>query len=161
VIGPDFFSTMGMRVLAGREFTWSDDKHSPPIAAVSQSLADRLYGGQNPIGQYLYWGIRATQQKLRIVGVVNSASLWNVQTIQPMAVYRPLLQNPEYNDEPLMDLRTAPDPVTLKSAAERALRSLGHHYSLRTATLDERLSSYITVQRLTGCWLVFSERRLY
>jgi len=150
VIGPDFFSTVGMRVLAGREFTWSDDEHSPQVAVVSQTLAERLYGRQNPIRQYLYWGVRATQMKLRIVGVVNSASLWNVETIQPMAVYRPLLQNPEYSDEPLMDVRTAPDPATLKSAAERVIRSLGHHYSLRTATLDERLSSFITVQRLTA-----------
>jgi predicted permease len=150
VVGPDFFSTMGMRVLAGREFTWSDDEHSPQVAVVSQTLAERLYGSQNPIGQYLYWGVRATQMKLRIVGVVNSASLWNVATIQPMAVYRPLLQNPEYGDEPLMDVRTAPEPASLKSAAERAIRSLGHHYSLRTATLDERLSSFITVQRLTA-----------
>ncbi len=150
VIGPDFFSTMGMRVLAGREFTWSDDEHSPQVAVVSQTLAERLYGSQNPIGQDLYWGVRATQMKLRIVGVVNSASLWNVETVQPMAVYRALLQNPEYSDEPLMDVRTAPDPATLKSPAERAIRSLGHHYSLRTATLEERLNSFITVQRLTA-----------
>jgi predicted permease len=150
VIGPDFFSTMGMRVLAGREFTWSDNEHSAQVAVVSQTLAERLYGSQNPIGQYLYWGVRATQMKLRIVGVVNSASLWNVETIQPMAVYRPLLQNPEYSDEPLMDVRTSPAPATLKSAAERVLRSFGRHYSLRTATLDERLSSFITVQRLTA-----------
>jgi predicted permease len=150
IIGPDFFSTMGMRVLAGREFTWSDDEHSPQVAVVSQTLAERLYGSRYPIGQYLYWGVRATQMKLRIVGVVNSASLWNVETLQPMAVYRPLLQNPEYSDEPLMDVRTAPEPASVKAAAERAIRSLGHHYSLRTATLDERLSSFITVQRLTA-----------
>ncbi len=149
VIGPDFFSTMGMRLLAGREFTWSDDEHSPQVAVVSQTLAQRLYGTHSPIGQDLYWGVRATQMKLRIVGVVNSASLWNVSTIQPMAIYRPLLQRPDY-DEPLMDVRTAPDPATLKSAAERVIRSLGHHYSLRTATLDERISSFITVQRLTA-----------
>jgi predicted permease len=148
-IGPDFFSTMGMRVLAGREFTWSDDEHSEQVAVVSKTLAERLYGRQNPIGQDLYWGVRTIQLKLRIVGVVNSASLWNVQSLQPMAVYRPLLQRSDY-DQPLMDVRTAPDPATLKSAAERAIRSLGHHYSLRTATLDERLGSFITVQRLTA-----------
>jgi predicted permease len=149
VIGPDFFATMGMRILAGREFTWSDDEHSPQVAVVSKNLAEKLYGSQNPIGQDLYWGVRTIQQKLRIVGVVNSASLWNVQSIQPMAVYRPLLQRPDY-DQPLMDVRTAPSPATLKFAAERAIRSLGHHYSLRTATLDERLGSFITVQRLTA-----------
>jgi ABC-type antimicrobial peptide transport system permease subunit len=49
-----------------------------------------------------------------------------------------------------MDVRTAPDSATLKSAAERVVRSFGHQYSLRTATLDERLASFITVQRLTA-----------
>jgi predicted permease len=149
VIGPEFFATMGMRVLAGREFDWSDDEHSPPVAVVSKKLAEQLYGRENPLGRDLYWSVRSNQQKLKIVGVANNASLWKVESIEPTAVYRPLLQNPDYN-EPLLDIRTLVEPGTLKAAAERTLRSLGHHSSLRTATLDERLDGRITAQRLTA-----------
>ncbi len=150
VVGPNFFSTMGMRILNGRDLSWSDDEHSPAVAIISQSLAGRLYGRENPVGRNLYWGPRGYQDKLHVVGVVNSASLWKVESLQPMAVYRPLLQNLEYGGEPLMDVRTAVDPHSIKGAAERAVRSLGRHYSLRTMTVEERLDSYLTVQRLTA-----------
>jgi len=149
VVGPNFFPTMGMRLLAGREFAWSDDEHSQLVAVVSKKLAEQLYGRENSLGRDLYWGVRANQQKLRIVGVVNNASLWKVESSEPAAVYRPLLQNADYN-EPLMDIRTTVDPATLKGAAEHAIRSLGYHFSLRTATLDERLDSRLTAQRLTA-----------
>jgi len=148
-VGPDFFSTMGMRVMAGREFNWSDDEGSQQVAVVSRKLADQLYGAMNPIGQDLYWGVRSNQQKLRVVGVVNNASLWKVESVEPMAVYRPIMQLSDYN-EPLMDIRTAIDPAALKTAAEQAVRTLGRHYSLRTATLEERLDAFITAQRLTA-----------
>lgn len=147
VVGPDFFTTMGMKVLTGREFAWNDDDHSPKVAVVSKKLAEQLYGDDNPVGRDLYWGVRAMQQKLRIVGMVNSASLWKVESVEPAAVYRPLLQATDY-DEPLMDIRTLLEPSSLKGAAERIVRSLAHHYSLQTTTLDERLDHYITAQRL-------------
>jgi len=52
-VGPEFFATMGMRVLAGREFAWSDDEHSQQVAVVSKKLADQLFGGENPLGRDL------------------------------------------------------------------------------------------------------------
>jgi ABC-type antimicrobial peptide transport system permease subunit len=66
-----------------------------------------------------------------------------------MAVYRPILQNPTYN-EPLLDIRTTVDPGPLKSTVERTIRGMGSQYSLRTATLDERLDGFATAQRLTA-----------
>ena len=149
VVGPEFFTTLNMHVLAGREFTWSDDEHSQPVAIISKNLAEKLYGSENPMGRDVYWGVRSNQKKLRIVGVVNNASLWKVESVEPLAVYRALLQQPDYN-EPLLDIRTRVEPASLKTVAERTLRSLGQHYSLRTATIEERLDSFTTAQRLTA-----------
>ncbi len=115
-VGPGFFATMGMRVLAGREFAWSDDEHSQEVAVVSKKLSDQLFGGENPLGRDLYWGVRTIQQKFRIVGVVNNASLWKAESVEPMAVYRPLLQMSGY-DSPLMDIRTLAEPGSLKTVA--------------------------------------------
>ncbi len=149
IVGPDFFRTMGMHVLTGREFGWSDDEHAPMVAVVSQKLADKLFAGLNPLGRNFYSGAGSNQRKLQIVGVVNNASLWKVDSAEQLAVYRPILQYPDTN-EPLMDVRTLVEPGSLKTVAERAVRSFGYQYSLRTATLDERLDGRLTAQRLTA-----------
>jgi hypothetical protein len=153
-VAPDFFRVLGMNVLTGREFAWQDDTRDQNIAIISQSLATRLFKDQPAVGRSLYLGPRAFNQRLTIVGVVNNASLWKVEDPDPLAVYRPLVNG--FSDvDPMIVLRTAVDPRNLKASAERVVRSLGRHYSLRTMTLDERLDSHITAQRLTALLTAF------
>jgi predicted permease len=146
-VGPGFFSTAGMHFLAGRDLRWSDAKRDAVI--LSQSLAERLFGKQSPVGRTIYLGPPGHTWPVTIIGVVNSASLWKVESIHPLAVY--VLYEPDSSwNEPLMDVRTSIDPNALKASVERVIRSMGHHYSLRTMTVSERLDSHITVQRLTA-----------
>jgi predicted permease len=153
-VAPDFFSLVGMHLLAGRDVSWSDAGRPQSAAVISQSLADRLFGGQNPLGRTLYLGPHAHPRQLTIAGVVNSASLWKVESVRPLAVYTPY--EPAIDgDEPLMDVRTRLDPRALKTSAEQAVRQLGHHYSLLTMTVDERLDSHTAIQRLTAMLSAF------
>ncbi len=153
-VGPDFFAVAGMHVLSGREFNWQDGTAGREVAIISQRLAERLFGQEDAIGRTFYTGPIALAQKLRIVGVVNSASLWKVETAHPMAIYQPMAKT--FTDgDPLVDIRTTVDPRSVKTAAERVVASLGHQYSLRTMTVEERLDSYITVQRVTAMLAAF------
>jgi predicted permease len=154
-VGPDFFRVAGMHVLAGREFNWRDDGHDPPKnVIVSQSLARKLFGDGDAVDQIIYLGPHARAVPVKIVGVVNSASLWKVESVQPMALYVPL-DFGEAGSSPLMVIRTATDPRSIKTEAERVVRSLGNHYSLRTATVEERLDTFLSVQRLTAILAAF------
>ena len=148
-IGPDFFRMIGMRVLAGREFDWRDDEKGQRVVIISKSLADRLFPARNPIGQRIDVGPRTEHKGLEIVGVVNNASLWKPQTQDPPAVYIPVLQEPEYN-LPTLIVHTAEDPASVKTAAQRAVEALGHHYPLRTETFSERSDMFLTEQRVTA-----------
>ena len=139
-VGPDFFSLMGMRLLAGREFEWRDDERAPRVAIVSESLARRLFPEQNPIGRKIDTG-------REIVGVVSSASLWRAQSYDPIAVYVPLMQEPLYN-QPLADIRTTRDASTLAPAVQQTLESMGHHYPLLTQTLEQRADRFLSDERL-------------
>ncbi len=149
VAAPDFFRIMGMHIVAGREFTWRDDEHAPAVAIISESLSERLFPRENPVGREISLGPSGHQQHLQIVGIVNSASLWRAESRHPLAIYQSFAQMSDY-DQPLLDIRTAADSHTIKAPAERTLESLGRHYSLRTQTVDERLSGFLTVQRLTA-----------
>jgi macrolide transport system ATP-binding/permease protein len=154
LVGPDFFTVAGMHVLGGREFNWRDPERKGDIVIVSQDLAERLFGHENPIGRTLFIGLLAYRNLATIVGEVNNASLWKVETPAPLAYFRPITQT--WGDaDPLVDIRTSVDPRLLKAAAEQTIRSLGRHYSLRTMTVEERLDSYITAQRLTAMLAAF------
>jgi predicted permease len=147
--GPGFFRVMGMQVLTGREFDWHDEERGAEVAIVSDSLAKKLFGDGDPVGRTVYFGPHAHALPLKIVGVVNSASLWKVENPRPLAIYRKL--GSLFPDtEPLLDIRTQIDPRKLKVEAERTVREMGRHYSLRTLTVEERLDSYLSVQRLTA-----------
>ena len=153
-VGPGFFHVMGMHLLAGREFSWRDDEKAPQTAIISQSLAEKLFGNSNAIGRTVYFGPHAHAIPLKIIGVVNSASLWKVESFHPLAIYRSSLSYFPFA-EPLLDIRTTVDPRSLKTVVERVVRGLGRHYSLRTMTVEERLDSRISVQRLTALLAAF------
>lgn len=152
--GPDFFSTAGVQVLSGREFSWRDDEDKRNLVILTQSLSEKLFGHENPVGRTVFLFPVTYGEEATVIGVVNSASLWKLETQKPMAFFQPFTKI--WSDaDPLVDIRTAGDPRLIKAAAERVVRSFGRHYSLRTMTVDERLDSYITAQRLTAMLSAF------
>jgi putative ABC transport system permease protein len=145
VAGPGFFELVGMHVLTGRGFDWHDDLTGPAVCEISESLARDLFPDQNPIGRVL--DVPEFPAKgLRVIGVVNNASLWLVRHREPKAVYLPFLQQPAYN-QPLLTMRTAGDPLRFATDAERVLASLGHHYSIRTQSVEQRADLFLAEDR--------------
>ncbi|MDQ2834608.1 MAG: ADOP family duplicated permease [Acidobacteriota bacterium] len=149
-VAPGFFGVAGMHLLAGREFQWSDLSHKDrPVAIISKSLATHLFGHDDPIGKTIALGSISAKNNVTIIGVVNSAALWKVESSAPLAIYSLFGQRfQEY--EPILDVRTAAQPAVMKRAIERVIHGLGRHESLRSMTVEERLDSYITVQRITA-----------
>jgi predicted permease len=143
-VGPGFFGVAGMHVLGGREFDWRDSETAQPVAIVSESLARRLFPSVSPIGRTVDFGRR---KGLEIVGVVNSASLWNPRSRSPMAVYLALMQATEYNTS-IIDIRVAGDPTGVLPAVRRAVESLGRHIVLRAETLDQRAAMLLSTDRI-------------
>jgi putative ABC transport system permease protein len=145
--GPGVFHTMGMHVLAGREFDWRDDEHGTRVAVISESLARVLFANQNPIGRIIDAGSEPEHKGLTILGVVNSASLWKFESREPLAVYFALMQESRYNQSSLV-MRTISAPEATAHPAERTLESMGHQYSLRTSTLEKRTEDILASERM-------------
>jgi putative ABC transport system permease protein len=75
VVGADYLETLGLRLLAGRDFTRLEEQSAAasPVALVDQALADQLFAGTNPLGQVLHmWARpdRSDDETVEIVGVV-------------------------------------------------------------------------------------------
>jgi predicted permease len=55
VISPDFFAALGVPIIAGRDFNALDDQNQEPVVVVSETLAQRMFPGQDPINRHVYW----------------------------------------------------------------------------------------------------------
>ena len=56
-ISPGFFETLGIPVKQGRDFNWRDRPGSPDVVIINETMAKKLFPGENPIGHRLITGI--------------------------------------------------------------------------------------------------------
>ncbi len=71
VVGPDYFATVGTRLLAGREFSERDTAGAAPVFLISQAMAQGLFGGESPVGRRLALGSGNDLRWGEVVGVVS------------------------------------------------------------------------------------------
>ncbi|HEY3739019.1 MAG TPA: ABC transporter permease [Bryobacteraceae bacterium] len=148
-VGPGFFHTAGMHLLAGRDFEWRDDEAARKVGIISESLARRLFPAGDAIGKTIDSG---GAKGLEIVGVVNSASLWTGRTHEPMAVYTPLTQVPRDNS-PSLVLRT--NGTAALPDVRRVIESMGRHIAIQTETMEQRLDRVLTTDRIIALLSTF------
>jgi predicted permease len=94
-VSPGFFDTLGLPMLTGRDFNWSDRSRGRRVAVISQSLADRVFGEHAAVGQRIRIGVAAENQDVEVIGVVGDARLYNLKESNLAAVYVPALQAPD------------------------------------------------------------------
>jgi putative ABC transport system permease protein len=87
-VGAEYFATLGIPLVSGREFTRADDDNAAPVAIVDETMAAQYFGSRDPVGQRL----KVKDQWTRIVGVArNSKYQGLLETAKPF-VYLPLRQ---------------------------------------------------------------------
>jgi predicted permease len=94
-VSPGFFNTLGLPVLTGRDFDWRDDSRSRRVAVISQTLANRVFGGRAAVGQRIRIGVTPENQDVEVVGIVADARLYDLKDSHVAAAYVPALQTPE------------------------------------------------------------------
>jgi putative ABC transport system permease protein len=125
IVTPDFLKAMGTRLVAGREFTESDNEGAAPVALISETVAGRYWPHSSPLGSHLtvlarvYSGKNSGfSQPLEIVGVVKdvrSGDLWRPEP----ALYVPFPQNPV--PSVFLVVRTAVPPMSVVPALRDAV----------------------------------------
>ena len=117
---PNYFHTMGSRIIAGREFTWDDVYNQRPVSILSENLARELFGSaQAAIGrQITYFQPMPWHQ---IIGVVEDARHNGVDAPAPAIVYWPTMSSNLYGPEPLDAVRGVTFAVRSPRAGSVAL----------------------------------------
>jgi predicted permease len=91
-VGPAFFRTMSMTLLAGREFTADDDANAPPVAVVNEAFLRKFGLDMDAVGEMIGFGNPGTELKTEIVGVVADAKYSEVRDPVPPQVFLPRSQ---------------------------------------------------------------------
>jgi len=120
-VGPSYFSTMGIPLIAGREFLDADSATSQRVVIINQTLARRFFAGRNPIGMHIARG--TSKPDMQIVGLVGD-SKWDTpaSTIVPF-LYEPYTQDPQLG--PLsFYVRTEGDPVAMAAAVRGVIEQI-------------------------------------
>jgi len=114
-VGPDFFSTLGIPLISGREFGDRDTAAAPPVAIINQTLAHKVFAGRNPIGGRLAFGAGSHLNFMEVVGVVKDSKHENVRDAIRPFVYTPYAQKAGIGHLTFY-LRTSQAPDALASA---------------------------------------------
>ena len=124
VVGPEYFQTLGMRVVAGRPFDGRDVEGAPHVVAINESLARTWFGAENPLGRSLTID-RGGPLEVQIVGVVADVRELALKIAPAAGIYAPKTQQPWMRHETRdLVIRTRTDTAILAPAIRAVLREL-------------------------------------
>jgi predicted permease len=119
-VSADYFATVGTRILRGRPFGPADRTGSEPVAIVSDTMAQTIWPGEDPIGRCLISGERRTPPCSRIVGVAESTHQSALREPPVMHYYIPFGQEVDFGGTVLL-VRSSGDPLLLGPAVRKTL----------------------------------------
>jgi predicted permease len=92
-VGPNFFETLGITRIAGREFTDADGAAAPKVAVVNETFARYFFGDQDPVGRRFGLGRRGDGNEITIVGLVRDGKTASLREKALRFVYVPYPQD--------------------------------------------------------------------
>jgi predicted permease len=124
-VSPGYFSTLGIPLLSGREFTDADGATSPKIAVASEAMAKRFFPGRNPLGMHFaFGGGSKVKPDIEIVGVVKDVKQDHVRSVTPNPyVYLPYSQRPKLSGMTFY-VSSVRDPLLLGRELQSQVRQL-------------------------------------
>ena len=141
-VSPEFFDTLGIPLLAGRQLPDTDGQ-AAKIAVINTAFVRRFFGAENPIGRNLYWG---SKEVLTIVGVVGDVRHVGPEEPPQPEVFVPLPQNPPQTVN--VAVRASAVSDSLLAAVRNQVHQLDPQLPvLRVSSLEQRLAELRGLRR--------------
>ncbi len=166
VISPGFFASLGVPILAGRDFNALDDKNNEePVVIVSETLAQRMFPNQDAVNRHVYWtdpglqfypGTDLEKSRLmaphRIIGVTADIDDGHVVPEPTVSVYSPFEEGTMFGGR--LFIHTSGNPYALVAPVTRVIRDMSAEQPVEhAATLEDIRAEVLTPDRLNS--LVF------
>jgi predicted permease len=129
-ISPEYFEAAGTGLLAGRSFSWHDDKSAPPVAVVNREFAAKIFSSAPGAVGGFYKMQDGT--RVQVVGVVEDGKYMSVTEDRQPAMFLPFLQSPASTSD--LVVRSQRDPQELALAIRAKLREMDEGLPVDTGT---------------------------
>jgi putative ABC transport system permease protein len=151
-VSPGYFAALGIPILAGRDFNENDRNGAERVVMIGETLAKRMFPGQDPLNRHLMWTDSVTKfiglsmEPRRIVGVVADVNDEAIEPTAAMLVYHPVEQ--EFGAGRLF-VHSRSDPYALVPTITRIVRDMATDAPVeRAATLDDVRAEVLAPNRL-------------
>jgi predicted permease len=158
-ISPGYFATLGMPIVAGRDFRMTDDHEikkgpedydwTPTTVMINEKLAKKFFPGRNPLGLHLGFGSDpGTRTDMEIIGIVKDVKYTNLRDEIPEQAYVPYMGS-HFLGSMTVYIRTSVDPNLLMPAVREKVRELDPNlpiYGLRTT--ETQISNSLVTERM-------------
>jgi putative ABC transport system permease protein len=161
-VSPGFFAALGVPVIEGRDFNDDDRRGGEPVVIISQSVAQRMFPGQDPLNRHIMWTdpvmdfISMSKGPRRIVGIAADVDDEHVVPGAALTIYHPFGQVPDNLSENGISLfggrlfvHTRIDPYALVTPVTRIVREMSVDQPVEhAATLEDIRAEVLTPDRL-------------
>jgi predicted permease len=150
IITPNYFQTMQIPMVKGRDFTLQDTKSSERAVIVNETFVDRYWSHQEALGKQLYSDL--PKEWFKVVGVVRDIKVTGLNEKPTPFLYLPLYQ--VYRATMIINARVAADPLTFGKTLEKTIHELNAGLALfdvTTLELREQFASF--GQRVAGTFV--------
>jgi macrolide transport system ATP-binding/permease protein len=159
LVGPTFFETMEIPIVAGRAIDKRDVEGAPVVAVVNQVFAEKYFHGQNPVGRHFGLGGKANATDLEIVGIARTARYSSLKREIPPVTYMAWIQAPKSRRlrEMVFELRATGDPLALSKTVRQIVHEVGPQVPVADITtqsrrIDQTISQERTFAQLCACF---------
>ncbi len=133
-VGDDYFVTMGIPLVAGREFTRADDEKAALVAVVNETMAQRYWQGRSPLGERL----QLKGRWMQVVGIAKDSKYSSVREKPTPFFFVPVRQNSLR--AAVLNIRTPLAPQTMATAIAREMHALDANLApYEVITMQEQL----------------------
>lgn len=152
MIGPDFFKTLRIPLLQGRDFTLRDSASAPEVAIINESMARYYFGHEPPVGKRLSFQ-GPGEGEIEIIGVAKDIKYSSLRETAPRMIYVPYLQTPSVSLPfgMTLEIRTAGIPDSYIGSVRDAIRSVESEIPiLAFTTAAEQVNESLGQDRLVA-----------
>ncbi|HTP44513.1 MAG TPA: ABC transporter permease [Candidatus Acidoferrum sp.] len=150
IITPNYFQTMQIPLVKGRDFTRQDVKNSQRVVIVSEAFVNRYWPKQEAVGKQLNSDL--THEWFTVVGVAKDSKVNGLNEKPVPFVYLPLYQ--VYRATMIVDARVTGDPLAFGKTVERTIHEMNSDlvvFDITTLELREQVASF--PQRVAGTFV--------
>lgn len=156
LIWDGYFSTLGMRLLAGRDYGAVDRAGAAKVAIINETAAKRLFPSRSPVGgTFSIARGDGTGQTFEVVGVVSDAAYRSIREPVAMQLFLPMAQDLEFDSGVEFTLRSSGPPTALRTAVIAALAEVAPRATVSFRELEVQVNDTLRTDRLLATLSMF------